>query len=229
MSDHQDRALKTRVFLDRADAGKKLGRKLLEYRSSGAVALAIPMGGIPVAYQVASRLQAELGLVIPRKLPIPWSPEAAFGAVTIDGGVALNRELVEGMGITRRQMEVVTELVISEIRRQTMYLLGDRPEPEIRGRTTLVVDDGLASGYTMLAAIGYVRSLGPSQVIAAAPVSSVQAARLVEKEADKLVTLTVSARIPFAIADFYLDRHELSEDEVKEYLKASTRATTSGR
>ncbi|MDO8684751.1 MAG: phosphoribosyltransferase family protein [Armatimonadota bacterium] len=207
------------MFKDRTDAGRQLAQALLEYRSTGAVVLAIPMGGVPVGAEVARKLGAPLDLVIPRKLPIPWNPEAGFGAMTIDGEIVLNRQLIESMHITKQQIEVVCEMVKTEIERRNKALRHDKPAPNVKGRTAIIVDDGLASGYTMLAAIRYVRSLGPSKIVAAVPAASAQSALLVEKETDELVVLIKSAQIPFAVAGFYLSWHDLSDEEVKACLE----------
>jgi len=211
------------LFLDRADAGAKLARKLLDYRSVGAIVLGVPMGGVIVAYEVARALGAELDVVIPRKLPIPWNVEAGFGAMTIDGGVVLNRPLVESLRIGKREIEAVTDMVGTEIRRRDKFLRGDRPPPLIEGRTVVIVDDGLASGYTMLAAVRYLKAMEPSMVIAAAPAASAQAASLINKEVDAFVSPVVSSQIPFAVADFYLSWRDLSDDEVKTCLEEAWR------
>lgn len=206
------------MFKNRTDAGKQLARKLTEYQDSKALILGIPMGGAPVAYEVARELKADLDFVIPRKLPIPWNPESGFGAMTVDGGIILNRELVDSVRINKAQIEVVTDMVKTEIKRRNSALRGGRGAPDAAGRAVIIVDDGLASGYTMLAAIRYVRSLNPEAVIAAAAAASTQAARLVESEADRLVVLIVSSQIPFAVADFYLEWRDLTDREVIGYL-----------
>lgn len=203
------------AFKDRADAGKQLVRKLLEYRDSGAVVLAIPKGGVPVACEVARGLRASMDLVLPRKLPIPWNPEAGFGAMTEDGSVVLNRQLVDTIHITKAQIDVVSEMVAEEIERHSATLRGKTGPPKVQDKTTIIVDDGISSGYTMLAAVRYVRSLNPKSIVVAAPVASSQAVGLVEPEADELVAITISHQIPFAVADFYLDWHRLSIEEVK--------------
>jgi putative phosphoribosyl transferase len=203
------------VFKDRADAGKRLARKLLDYRDSGAVVLAIPKGGVPVACEVARGLRAAMDLVLPRKLPIPWNPEAGFGAMTADGSIVLNHQLVDAIHITKAQVGVVSEMVAIEIERHNRDLRGRTDPPAVQGRPTIIVDDGLSSGYTMLAAIRYVRTLNPGLIIAAAPVASSQAAGLVENEADRFVAITVSHQIPFAVADFYLDWRDLTLEDVK--------------
>jgi putative phosphoribosyl transferase len=207
------------VFIDRIDAGRKLAGALRSYSGQPVTVLGIPMGGIPVAHEVAASLAAEMDIVVPRKLPIPWNPEAGFGAMTIDGNVVLNPQMIANVGLTRKQIEAVSEMVMEEIRRRRQSLRGGRLLPPLPGRTAIVVDDGLASGYTMVAAIKYVRTLGPLRVVAAVPVTSAQAARLVQEEADDLVTLVVTTRIPFAVASFYLNWHDLSDEDVRVYLE----------
>jgi putative phosphoribosyl transferase len=209
------------AFKDRVDAGKQLLPKLLDYRDTGSVVLAIPMGGVPVACEVARGLRASMDLVLPRRLPIPWNPDAGFGAMTADGNVVLNRHLVDAMHITKAQIDVVSEMVATEIERHNTALRGRTAPPKVQGKPAIIVDDGLNSGYTMLAAVRYVRTLKPALIVVAAPVASFQAASLVESEADRFVTIAVSHRIPFAIADFYLDWRDTSVEDVKKCRMAS--------
>jgi putative phosphoribosyl transferase len=118
---------------------------------------------------------------------------------------------------------VVSEMVSEEIGRHSAVLRGKTGPPRVQGKTTIIVDDGISSGYTMLAAVRYVRSLNPKSIVVAAPVASSQAAGLVEPEADKLVAITISHQIPFTVADFYLDWHRLSIEEVTSCRAASLR------
>lgn len=210
------------LFRNRAEAGKRLAERLLDYAGSGAVVLAIPRGGVPVAYEIAKRLGAELDVIIPRKMPIPWNPEAGFGAITADGTMVLNEPMVESLGLTPGDISRVAEEVRREVVRRTRTYRGDKPPVDVAGKIVILVDDGLASGYTMLAAIKSVRKLSPSKVIVAVPVASSSAARLVERAADRLIALVVSDRLPFAVADFYLEWRDLTDEEVLHYLQSNT-------
>lgn len=202
------------IFQDRIDAGKQLAKRLLSYENKAAVVLAIPRGGVPVGFEVASRLKAEFDVIIPRKLPIPWNPEAGFGAITADGTMVLNAPMVSSLGLTDEEIEQAAEEVRQEVIRRTLEYRGDRPPPNVEGRPVILVDDGLASGYTMLAAIESVKKWSPSTIVVAIPVASKGAARLVNHSADKLVVLITSEHLPFAVANFYIKWRDLSDEEI---------------
>ena len=218
------------LFRDRTDAGRQLAERLLEYKDRGALVLAIPRGGVPVGFEVAKRLNAQFDVIVPRKIPIPWNPEAGFGAITADGTIVLNERMVRSLGLSEEEIEEAAEEVRQEIMRRTRQYRGDMPPPEVRGKHVIVVDDGLASGYTMLAAIESLRKGEPSSVIVAVPTASRGAARLVDPKVDMLVALNVSERLPFAVADAYLAWRDLTDDEVLSYLrKARSRSDTETR
>jgi putative phosphoribosyl transferase len=191
----------------------------MEYRDRRAVVLAIPRGGVPVGYEVARRLGAELDVIVPRKIPIPWNTEAGFGAITADGTIVLNERMVQSLGLEEKEIEEIAEEVRREIVRRTELYRGERPPPDLKGRPAIIVDDGLASGYTMLAAIKSLRKDEPSEVVVAVPVASRGAARLVTHEADKLVALITSEQLPFAVANSYIEWRDLTDDEVLDYLR----------
>jgi putative phosphoribosyl transferase len=211
------------LFEDRTDAGRKLAERLLDYANRDAVVLAVPRGGVPVGIEVARRLKAKFDVIIPRKIPIPWNPEAGFGAVTEDGTIVLNQRMVRSLGLTRQEIEKAAEDVRQEVIRRAREFRGDRSAPEIFGRPVILVDDGLASGYTMLAAIESVRKHEPSEVVVAVPVASGGAARLVRPKADDLVAILVSERLPFAVASFYWHWSDLTDEEVMVFLHEAER------
>ena len=210
------------LFRDRTDAGRRLAERLLEYESRGAVVLAIPRGGVPVGFEVAKRLNARFDVIIPRKIPIPWNPEAGFGAITADGTMVLNENMVRSLDLSEEEIQQAAEEVRREIIRRASEYRADRPPEDVKGRSVIVVDDGLASGYTMLAAIESLRKHEPSGIVVAVPVASAGAARLVAPKADKLVALIISGRLPFAVAEFYMQWRDLTDQEVVGYLKIST-------
>jgi len=205
-------------FSDRADAGRRLAERLLEYENKDAVVLAIPRGGLPVGFEVARRLHADLDVIIPRKIPIPWNPEAGFGAVAADGTIVLNQSMVGALGLTGDEIEQAAEEVRREIVRRTSEYRGDTPPADMHGKPVILVDDGLASGYTMLAAVESLKKHNPSRVVVAVPVASRGAARLVRPKVDELVALIVSEQLPFAVANFYARWVDISDEEVVSYL-----------
>ncbi len=207
------------IFKDREHAGKELGKRLSEkYRNEDAIVLAIPRGGVPVGVYVALELNAELDMIITRKIQIPWNPEAGFGAVTIDGTIVLNEPLVERLGLGRREIEELAERVIEEIKRRTMEFRENNPAPKIQGRTVIVVDDGLASGYTMVAAVKSIRKENPGKIVVAVPVSPQRSLKIVEKFVDELVCIIVSDAYMFAVADYYENWYDLTDEDVKNYM-----------
>ena len=209
----------TELFRDRLHAGHKLAERLIEYKDQDTVVLAIPRGGVPVGFEIAKHLNAQFDVIIPRKIPIPWNPEAGLGAVTADGTMVLNERMIRNLGLSKTEIDEAAEEVRQEIERRTQEYRDDQPEPDVRGRPVILVDDGLASGYTMLAAVESLKKADPSSVIVAVPVASRGAARLVAPEVDDLVALVISDRLPFAVADFYMEWRDLTDAEVIACLK----------
>jgi putative phosphoribosyl transferase len=204
------------IFKDREHAGKELGKRLAEkYRNKDVIVLAIPRGGVPVGVHVALELNSELDMIITRKIQIPWNPEAGFGAVTVDGTIVLNDPLVAQLGLRRDEIEKLAEKVIDEMKRRTREFRAETPPPRIKDRTVIVVDDGLASGYTMVAAVKSIRKEEPERIVVAVPVSPRRSLKIVEKFADEIVCLFVSDAYMFAVADHYENWYDLTDQDVK--------------
>ena len=202
-------------YRNRIDAGCVLAGHLRQYEPGDAVVYAIPRGGIPVAGEVAKRLGSELDVIVARKIPIPHNTEAGYGAVTEDGAIVLNEPLVERLGLTRQQIERHADEVRAEIRRrQAVYRAELRSSSSVEGKAAIIVDDGLASGYTMMAAMSPIRRQGAAKVVAAAPVASSSAWELIKSAADEVVCPIVSYHYPFAVAGFYRHWHDLTDEEV---------------
>jgi putative phosphoribosyl transferase len=210
------------LFEDRAEAGRQLAKKLIQYRGTSAVLLAIARGGAPVAAAAAKRLQLEWNIIVSRKLPIPSSPEAGFGAITADGCVVLNERILHGLRMSTEDIDsVLTKQKAEAVRLEKLYSSARLPA-NISHRTVIVIDDGLASGYTMLAAIKSLRTQQASFIIAAASVASRSAAAMVQKAADESIFETISPSVPFAVADFYLKWHDLTDEEVIGLLRSTS-------
>lgn len=202
------------LFNDRTEAGKRLAKLLDAYRGSNALILAIPRGGIPVAAAAAHRMRMDWSIIVARKLPVPWNPEAGFGAVTADGTIVLNEPMVSGLQLRQTQIDQIASDVRMEVQKRTATYMNERPAVEVSGRTVIVLDDGLASGYTMLAAVKAVRLQNPEKIVAASPVASRSAARMIEDAADECIFQIVSPSVPFAVADFYVAWRDLTDDDV---------------
>ncbi len=203
------------VFRDRVEAGKLLADKLLEYTGKGnVILLAVPAGGVPVGYAIAKKLDVPMDVVVVRKVQIPWNTEAGFGAVTWDGEMVLNEPLVERLGLTREEIEQSISETRTVIRERLRKFRGDKPMPHLRDKVVLLVDDGLASGFTMLAAARSARKRTPEKIIVAVPTASLGAVELLAPEVDEIVCLNIRSGPSFAVADAYENWYDLTDEEV---------------
>jgi putative phosphoribosyl transferase len=202
------------IFDNRYDAGRKLAEKLTDYAHHPVVVLAIPNGGVPVALGVALALGADLDLVISRKIPLPLSPEGGCGAVADDGTIILDEAAVRKAGLSQPQVDHQVSQVRTSILKRSLLYHRDRPPAVISGRTAVIVDDGLASGYSMRAAVSSVRNRRPKQLVVAVPVGPEMVVKEIEGVADRVITCAVCDRPEFYVADFYRHWHDVSDDEV---------------
>ncbi|MFH0897671.1 MAG: phosphoribosyltransferase [Candidatus Bathyarchaeota archaeon] len=209
-----------RRFKNREEAAKNLAKELSEYRGKNIVVLAIPRGGVVLGYEVAKELDASLDVIVPRKIGAPGNPELAIGAVTEDGTTILNQPLVSQLGIPKEYIEMEKEEQIKEIKRRIKTYRGDAEPPSLEGKTVILVDDGIATGATVKAAINSIRKKRPSSIVIATPVSAPDTAGELRKEADKLVCLVVFEPF-FAIGQFYENFDQVSDEEVIRLLKMS--------
>jgi putative phosphoribosyl transferase len=209
----------TPMFQDRVDAGRRLAEKLEPYRSAQTIVLAVPRGGVPVGMEVASRLHAPFDIVVTRKIPIPHNPEAGYGAVAEDGTVFLNEPLLNQLGLSQHQIEYQANQVLAEIMRRRDLYRGKLARPSLAGKTVIVVDDGLASGFTMVAAVRSVQRQKAARIVVGSPVASDSAYELIKPICDALVCIMVSHSYPFAVASFYGHWYDLTDEEVRKYLQ----------
>jgi predicted phosphoribosyltransferase len=207
------------MFENRHDAGRQLASALSDYGNQAVVVLAVPNGGVPVAIQVAAALGAELDLVITRKSPSPLSPEGGIGAVADDGTIILNDEVIRRLGLNRQQIEHEVNKVRAKVKERSLLYKGESPPVRLSGRTAIVIDDGLASGFTMTAAAQSVRHRRPREVVVAVPAASALAIKQVERVADNVVTCATGYMPKFYISDYYRYWHDLKDEEVTYYLR----------
>jgi putative phosphoribosyl transferase len=208
-------------FENRAKAGRRLAELLTAYRESDAVVIGIAKAGILVAAEAAKELRLPWGFIVTRRLPVPSSPKTDFGAIASDGTMALNHEILRGMGgLSKAQIDSIAKEVAAKASIQADTYSQARHSPEMMNRPVIVVDDGLASGYTTLAAIKSLRLHNPSRVIAAAPVSSRSAAAMIEEAADECVFEIISPSVPFAISHFYVLYRALTDEDILPTLKS---------
>lgn len=206
-----------RRFRDRSDAGRQLAAKLGHLRGGDIIVLALPRGGVPVGYEVAHALHAPLDVLNVRKLGVPWHEELAMGAVATGGVRVLNDDVVMMGGITKEMLEEATATQRLEIdRRERLYRAG-RPAPELGGRIVVLVDDGIATGATVRAAIAVVRSQRPARLILAVPVAQASIGAELAREVDEFVCVSLPGDL-YAIGVWYEHFPQLGDDEVRAIL-----------
>ena len=206
-------------FIDRTDAGRQLARALTHYKAQRPVVLALPRGGVPVAAEVAMVLDAPLDLILVRKIGVPFQPELAMGAV-VDGAepvIVRNEEVIQLSGVSETEFNAIRDEQLAEIERRRKLYLGDRPHPQIAGRTVIVVDDGIATGATTRAALHAIRMRKPSKLVLAVPVAPTDTLKELRGEADDIVCLEDYEEFG-AIGLFYSDFRQVSDAEVVEIL-----------
>ena len=217
------------IFQDRQDAGKRLARELLRFKASDPIVLALPRGGVPVAFEIARALEAPLDLVLVRKIGAPDQPELALGAV-VDGEkteIVVNEDVLEALALSESFVRERAAREIEEIeRRRRLYLRG-RDRVPVAGKTALVVDDGIATGATMRAALRAVRRRQPSRLVLAVPVAPAETVESLRSEVDEVVCLSTPSFFG-AIGYFYHDFRQVDDDEVRRLLaEAAPRRTAS--
>jgi predicted phosphoribosyltransferase len=207
------------LFRDRTDAGQRLAARLGEYAGrSGVLILALPRGGLPVAFEVARSLRSPLGVFLVRKLGVPGHEELAMGAIATGGVCVVNEAVVRELGIGGEAFEEVAARERTELERRERAYLGDVPAPEARGRTVILVDDGLATGSTMRAAAAALRPRGPAELVVAVPVAAEETCDEFRKDVDRIVCAMTPE--PFlAVGMWYEDFEQTSDDEVRELLE----------
>jgi predicted phosphoribosyltransferase len=214
-----------RRYYDRAEAGRTLSASLKQYKGRGVLVLGIPRGGIPVAAEVAKALEAELDVIVARKLGAPGQPELAIGAVTSNGGRFLNDEAIEGLGVTDKYLEKVTAAEMAEARRREEMFRSGRPPAAIQDRVVIVVDDGLATGATMRASVRSVRLHQPSRLVAAVPVGSQEACAALKQEADEVICV-YQPELFWAVGLYYENFDPTLDAEVVEILQQYQKQAT---
>lgn len=207
-------------FRDRADAGHRLAKALAAYKDRHAVVLALPRGGVPVAAEVAATLHAPLDLILVRKIGVPSQPELAMGAV-VDGLAPIivrNEDVIRLSDTTEQEFDKACEKERAEIERRRKLYLGERPRARIEGQVAIVIDDGIATGATMRAALQAVRKQKPKELVLAVPVAPPETVAELRPEVDTLVCLETPE--PFgAIGYFYCDFSQVSDEEVVAILR----------
>ncbi|HZO88858.1 MAG TPA: phosphoribosyltransferase [Chthonomonadaceae bacterium] len=210
------------VFQDRHDAGKQLATHLMQYREQNPIVLALPRGGVVVGYEVAQALNAPLDVIVARKLGAPGHEELGIGAIA-PGGVLVRDDLaIRYLGVTEEQLQRTITRETAEMERRIRSYRGDRPFPDLHGKTVILVDDGLATGVTARAAIRSIRQQNPQRIVLAVPVCAAETAQALRGEADEVIC--ASTPINFrAVGLWYEDFEQVTDDEVITLLQQANR------
>jgi len=206
-------------FKDREEAGKELARALVEFRGKDVVILGMPRGGVVVAKVVAEALGAPLDIVVTRKIAAPGEPEFALGAITQEGDVIVDSQAAESVGASAEYMQEEVRRKKSEVMERMRSLRGNMPYPSLEGKTVIVVDDGMATGNSMRAAVQSVRRRSPKEVVVSVPVAPHETVAGLSRDGTRVVCLE-SPRFFFAIGEFYKNFAQVEDSEVKELLES---------
>jgi len=209
------------IFQDRTDAGRQLAEKLLSYAGrDDVIVLALPRGGVPVAFEVAQRVRVPLDVCVVRKLGVPGHEELAMGAIASGGVRVLNEDVLYVLPDAQSIVEMVTAIEREELKRRERDYRSNRPAPEVRGRTVILVDDGLATGATMRAAAAALRQQGAAKIIVAVPVGAPGTCHEIRSVADEVVCLQTPGSF-MGVGQYYEDFSQTTDEEVRELLAAS--------
>ncbi|HEY9628344.1 MAG TPA: phosphoribosyltransferase [Coleofasciculaceae cyanobacterium] len=209
-------------FRDRTEAGQLLAARLSRYANrQDVLVLALPRGGVPIAYEIAQTLQADLDLCLVRKLGVPGQPELAMGAIASGGFRVMNTEIVESLHISERQVLQVATLEQAELERRQRLYRGDRPALAIRDRTVILVDDGIATGATLRAALAVLKPQQPRAIVIAVPIASPHSFRAFQSLVDEIICLA-TPELLHSIGQYYKDFSQTSDQQVCQLLARST-------
>lgn len=201
----------TEVFEDRSHAGQVLAGMMASHDVQDGIVLAIPSGGVPVGARLAEETGLDLDVAVVSKITLPWNSEAGYGAVAFDGTLKLNEEMVGHAGLTDQQVEQGIRMTKSKVARRVIALRGSKPRPELGERPAILVDDGLASGFTMQVAVTALRRAGAKRIIVAVPTAHIGAAKMVAQEVEVLYCANIRSGFRYAVASAY--RHWVDVEE----------------
>ena len=211
-------------FRDRTEAGRLLADRLVvPYANrSDVLVLALPRGGVPVAFEVARRLPAPLDVFVVRKLGVPGHEELAMGAIATGGVRVLNAEVLRQLRIPSRVVDEVAARETEELERRERSYRGDRPPPAVTGRTAILIDDGMATGSTMRAAVSALRPQRPARIVIAVPTAAASTCVELKAEVDEVVAV-MTPELFYGVGQWYLDFSQTSDEEVRDLLETATR------
>lgn len=206
------------MFKDRKDAGRRLMKEIVRFKDENPLILAIPRGGVIIAQEMIKELSLDWDLIIPRKIGAPYNKEVAIGAVSYDGSYFTDKEYVDMLGISERYVEAEAAVQLEEIKRRMKEYKGNDDSPDVKDRTVIIVDDGIATGFTILAAIKSVKKQGARKVIIAAPVAPADTVEKLSAEVDEVICPEVPEEF-YAVGIHYENFGEVTDGEVAEIIK----------
>ena len=216
-------------FKDRRDAGKKLAQKLSAYSGRpGGLILALPRGGVPVAYEVALALSVPMDIFIVRKLGVPGREELAFGAIASGGVRVLNGDVVRLLSIPDEVINFVAKREFQELQRREQLYRGDRPAPDVHNRTVILIDDGLATGASMRAAVAGLRAQRPERIVIAVPTAAPEACEAFQPEVDEVIC-AVTPELFYGVGRWYEDFSQVTDEEVRTLLQEANQQFLYGK
>src|ERR1700744_149871 len=208
----------TRTFRDRREAGRAVAEELMSYRDKDDVLVfGLARGGVPVAWEIATALHAPLDVFLVRKIGVPGWSELAMGALASGGGLVMNDDVISSLRITDEQVREVIDSETAELARREHAYRGECPVADPRGRTVILVDDGIATGASILAAVRALRAAGPDSIVVAVPVGPRSVCQVLAEEADEVVCATMPDEFD-AVGQVFVDFHQVSDDEVRDLL-----------
>jgi putative phosphoribosyl transferase len=211
----------TNIFNSREHAGIILADMMVDYKGTDSIVFGIPAGGVPVAAPMASFLNLILDVAVVSKITLPWNTEAGYGAVAFDGTVKLNQGVLQQIGLTDDQINRGIEKASIKVNRRFKEFRGVKPFPDLKKHTAILVDDGIASGFTMLVAIEALQKTGADKVVVAVPTAHLQSLERVAPEVDKIFCANIRDGWGFAVADAYQNWYDVNEEDVNKILKRS--------
>jgi len=209
---------RTKVFADRNDGGNMLADKLRRFKDQNTIVLALPAGGVPIGKAIQQEIDCDFDVLVVRKIQIPWNTEAGFGAINLDGDVLINESLLYALHLPEAEVKDQIDKTKTILRRRDELFRQGKTFPDLSNRLVILADDGLASGFTMRAAIEYVRKRNPATIITAVPTGSADTVDRILREVDCVVCLNVRESYPFAVAEAYRRWYDLDEEEVLKLL-----------
>lgn len=210
---------KIQVFTDRQHAGEILADMLVSFRGSEAILLAIPAGGLPIAVVIQEKIGIELDVAVVSKITLPWNTEAGYGAVAFDGTSRLNEAMLAHIGLDENQIQEGRVNTLKKVNRRVKRLRDDRPFPQLTGRAVLLVDDGLASGFTLLVAAEAVSKAGAASITVAIPTGHLESIQRIVQQVKAVYCPNIRSGMHFAVADAYRYWSDVPEEELLELLK----------